>query len=491
MGLLSFDITDKQLKIVRGVQAGAKVRIAGTIIIDINDGLIINGFIQDIPKLASIIAEKFREKRIAEKEAVVSISSSQIVFKELSIPQAKSTQLKTIVQNQIQQNMQVTDEYSVAYTIVGEEEVSGSKMYKILASACPKTIVDDFRKLFGMLGIALKNFSASCSCIARVVLADNKNRDKMPLLVIQIDENFLNINLFEKNQLAFSRHVSIDKDDYDGDDYLIQALNDNVFRMIQFNRSRGGSGIKDIIFYGDVQDYIKLTMAIEQQDVKTHILAVPNQVVGYEKIEFASFANAVGAMFKRKKETESINFLGVEPSFSFSKSNSSFAKTIGFVSVACVALVAAVFFSLEIKDKSIEKDCDEIQTYIDNNQSKLEKISKEKIILGKLEAYNNSAKNATAALDSTPLINSEVFDKIRSCSGTQATIKDIDYTTGTLKVTFTTADKKFPAALVEKLIDLKYFANVSYTGFAKEEVEGSSTFNFEITFNQKAGVTND
>ena len=75
----------------------------------------------------------------------------------------------------------------------------------------------------------------------------------MPMLLIQIDKGFLNMNLYEDNQIVFSRYFNIDPSDYDNaPDYVIRALSDNLFRMIQFIKSRkGAKPLKEIMFYGD------------------------------------------------------------------------------------------------------------------------------------------------------------------------------------------------------------------------------------------------
>ena len=284
--MLSFDVTDKQIKIVKGIQKGGRISISQTTVVDVPEGVVVNGFINDIARLATFVNDKLREKRMYDKEAVLSISSNQIVFKELSIPKTKGSEIYTMVQNQMHHNMNISTDYSISYTIVGESQEDKNHFYKILAEACPFEMVNNFKKLFNMLSIQLRTVIASANCISRVILADNKNKDRMPLLAIQIDDNYLNLSLYDNNQLSFARFVTIDKEDYTSSDYVMEALNENVFQMIQFCKAHGGKGISDIVFYGEVRDYIKYTKVLEQQDVKTHILSVPSILSGYENFEF-------------------------------------------------------------------------------------------------------------------------------------------------------------------------------------------------------------
>ena len=100
--MLSFDITDRHVRIIRGTEAHGKIKVADASTIDIGEGLIVNGHIKDIPKMATIINDELKNKRMADKEAVISISSNLIIFKEIHIPKAKGAQLLTMVQNQMQ-----------------------------------------------------------------------------------------------------------------------------------------------------------------------------------------------------------------------------------------------------------------------------------------------------------------------------------------------------------------------------------------------------
>ncbi|MFA5658793.1 MAG: pilus assembly protein PilM, partial [Oscillospiraceae bacterium] len=178
--MLSFDVTDKQIKIVKGIQKGGRISISQTTVVDVPEGVVVNGFINDIARLATFVNDKLREKRMYDKEAVLSISSNQIVFKELSIPKTKGSEIYTMVQNQMHHNMNISTDYSISYTIVGESQEDKNHFYKILAEACPFEMVNNFKKLFNMLSIQLRTVIASANCISRVILADNKNKDRMP-----------------------------------------------------------------------------------------------------------------------------------------------------------------------------------------------------------------------------------------------------------------------------------------------------------------------
>ncbi|MBQ8827323.1 MAG: pilus assembly protein PilM, partial [Oscillospiraceae bacterium] len=365
--MLSFDITDRHIRIIRGTEAHEKIKVSSAATIDLEEGLIVNGHIKDIPKIATMINDELRKKKMADKEAVVSISSNLVIFKELHIPKAKGTQLLQMVQNQMQHTMGIADDYSISYTIAGEVEEDGVQALKVLATACPFEVVDCFRKVFSMLGISLRSVAVACNTITRIILTDPKMKAKMPMLLVQIDPNFVSLNLYENNQLTFSRFASIDPVDYDNSpDYIYEAVNENIFRMFQFQKSRNGDNpIQNVVFYGDTTEYIRLTNALEQMDITTSLLGVPNNIGGYENFEFQAYANAIGAMFKNNKESERINLLEVDAAVGRSAAGASFLAGVGVAALVAVGIVAGVTLFFGITKSQYEADTAEIQAWID------------------------------------------------------------------------------------------------------------------------------
>ena len=476
--MLSFDITDRNIRIIRGTESNGKIKIQSSASINIDEGLVDNGFVKDIPKMATTINEVLKKNKMSEKEAVISISSNLVVFKELYIPKAKPAQFKTMVQNQMQQLINVTDEQCISYTIAGEATGENAGSLKVLATSCPRVVVDCYRKVFSMLSIALKSVSVSCNCISRIVLADKSIANKMPLLLVQIDPTFININLYENGQLAFARFASISPDDYDDkEDYVFQAVNENLFRMFQFQHSRSSSVIQNVVFYGDTSNFIRLINSLEQQDVKASLLQIPNILSGYENLEFSLYANAIGAMFKSKKDIESINLLDVDTGTTnqVQVSGSSLGLQIGGVFLAGAVLIGVGYGGLAIYNKTITNKIDTINAYINSKEivDQLAEIDKTNNWITQLTAYKDSITIAKGGIDSQPVVRTDVFTKINGClSG--AKILDSSYAEGLLTLNCFADNQTIPAQFVENLnkLDPKYKA-ISYVGYAYAKAEGT------------------
>ena len=195
--MLSIDITDKQVKLVRGALNGSKIRVLEVETRDLTVGCISNGYITDIPMVAGEITDIIATKNIKEKDAIVCINSGSILYKELMVPKPKKISNSAAIEAMILNTMGITKEYNISYSIIGEDKDENDvPSLKIIATACPQRMVDGYIRLFTQLGINLKQINVSNNCITRLILNTPKLESAMPLMLVQIDNDFLNINLF-------------------------------------------------------------------------------------------------------------------------------------------------------------------------------------------------------------------------------------------------------------------------------------------------------
>jgi type IV pilus assembly protein PilM len=469
--MLSFDISDRQINIVKGDNTANKIRIDNSTSVQVPEDMIVNGEVLQLSGLSDLLLTQLRSEQMMDKDAIVTFSSSSIVFKELIVPKAKGAEFLQMVQNHMSQEMGISNEYSISYTVVGEAGEDSPGAVKVLATACPSSIVEGFRKLFAVMNINLRSVNIGCNSIARIVLADKSNAEKMPLLVCQLDNNFLGLTLFENGQMAFARYVPISPDEYDADDYVLEALNENIFKMEQFNRARGGSGLANVILYGFIEDYMKIVDALEGLDIKASVLGTPTQITGYENFEFTVFANAIGALYRRNKQTERINLLEVDRSSGKDASSGigSMLTTAGILAAASAILIAAVTGFISLRANSIDEQTAKVEEDIAKLQAQ---VKANEVLHNRLEIinrYKNYVQTVQLDLDTKPQLIQAKFDKIKEVmEANGATYSEIafDLDTGAYTISPITVDKKED---YEKLIDdlkaLDFVADITYSGY--------------------------
>jgi len=517
--MLSFDITDKNIRIIKGTESGGKIKISAAAELELDEAVIVNGHVNDPNRVAGKINQALKNANIADKEAVISISSNQTVFKELMIPpNPKESEFMKNVRMELKNQINIDDSYSIAYVIVGEPEddEQGGKVQKILATACPQDVVDSYKRIFNMLNIQLKSVMIGCNAITKVLLADAKTKAKMPLLAVQIDANFISLNLYENNTLSFSRFASIDPEDYDHpDDYIFEAVNENIYRMLQFARIRGSEEIKNVVFYGDIDAqpdlYDRLQKEQKANEIEISRLNVPPQIHGYQNLNFSLYVNAIGGMFKRDKLTEHINLLETDAA------NAGIAGKVpqddhsfNIVAVVGVALAAAVvgvaFGVLAGMDAKVKADTERMRTELDSPETAA-KLQQYDDLLVMKETVKNYVANITSARDAyntQPVIKTEIYTAIEEAIATVAADTEgvgdepqfsIEYEEGvlTVPVKITSTEEmaqKYPIALVEYLYttygedaeEVAFVSSVEYSGYEVAEVPvEENTQNTELT----------
>ena len=479
--MLSFDITDRSIRIIKGTESSGKIRITNAAEIELDEAVITNGHVNDSNRVAAKITQTFKAAGIADKEAIISISSNQTVFKELMIPpNPKESEFMKSVRLELNNQLNIDDSYSVGYTIVGDPEVdsNGEKMQKILATACPRDVIDSYRSIFRMLGITLKSVMIGCNAITKVLLADAKNKAKMPLLAVQIDQNFISLNLYEESELSFSRFAPIDPEDYENpDDYVYEAVNENISRMLQFARIRGSEEIYNVVFYGDLNAspdlYGRLEEVLKRDEITTSKLIAPPQIHGNQNLEFSIYANAIGAMFKRDKLTEYINLLetdiaaqGVAGKV---QDNGSFGVIAGIGIGLSVVVVAAAFAVLAVMDGNYKKDTEKLQDDINSPETaaKLQHYEDLQVMKDVVRTYADNINNASDAYKTQPVVDITIYDAIDEAVETVMNQTDgmsnhqidtISYENGVLvvPVTIETSSEKFTQKYPSNLVQYFY-----------------------------------
>lgn len=494
--MLSFDITDRNVRIIKGTESNGKIKIQAAATLDLEEEVIVRGIPKDPAMLATQLNQILKTNRMADKEAIVSVSSNHTIFKELSVPYtSKSSEFAKLVKDKMQESVSVVDDtYSISYSVVNKDEsaLKDSKDGKdktepttevtVLATACPHDMIDAYKVVFQFLSINLKSIMVASNCITKVLLADAKLKQKMPFLAVQIDNNFISMNLYQDNQLSFSRFTSIDPSDYtEGSDYIIESIHENIFRMLQFQKNRSSEQIQHIVFYGDTsQRFRELADDVEQMGLTASVISVPPLINGYENLEFSNYANAIGAMFKRDKETEKVNLLELGGTAGMVQdkiaSDNSFKVIAGATVGAVVAIFAVVAIVMNIQNATIVSNINKTNDFINSPDTiaQLNEYDNRVAMLENVRSYKTAAKLASDAYDSQPILEKELITTLEDTAKTvdsSITFGNMDYSDGAITVSVTANGKSnesaqaIPSSLVQAIIETDKFYNADYTGY--------------------------
>jgi type IV pilus assembly protein PilM len=484
--MLSIDITDKQIKLVRGSLAGTRIKINNVGTRDVPDGAVVNGYVTDVPRVAAEITELINEMRVsADKEVIVCVNSSSILYKELEVPKPKNLKNTAAIEAMIITEMGIASDYNVSYSIVGEgTNAAGIATIKVMATACPQRLVDGYQTLFVQLKLNLKQINISNNCITRLILHTPKLKEVMPFLCIQVDTDFVNINLYENGQVALSRYVKIDPSDYDNNpDYVNIAVFDNLFRMIQFIGQRpGAQPLRQIMFYGVIRDFVALSNSIASFNIPAHVLSMPANIVKYCDVDFSLYANAIGAFYRADPTLEHINLLQSKAVKTKQSANWFPLQVLG-VAVVTAGLVLGVRIGVDMYNLSILVRTELVKAEIEDGDfvNRQREMDAAIILRNNFVSYRNNVEISQVLFDFMPRgnlpqipeqfeaaiveANRIAVEEQNQEVGSFYVFDDVQWSFYNLNMTIYAADTAAPANLVQALNDLGFFEAIIYTGF--------------------------
>lgn len=489
--MLSIDITDTHIRLLKGKSSGKRIEIKKADTCGLLDGCIKNGYITDIQIVAGEIADMLVKNRIKEKNAIVCINSSSILYKEIISPrprvQGKAAEL--YIEEMIRNDMALSDEYNISYTIMGEASESGTRMNKLLVTACPQDIIDSYISLFNQVGLNLKQIAISNNCISRLIRNSVAYKDSMPLLLLQVDSKFVNINLYKDGKLSLSRYIKADPADYEQSaDYINLVVFDNLFRIIHFlDQDENTAPLKEIEYYGIIKDTAALQNAISQFNIPAKEIVTPPELMRKCDFDFLQYASAIGAFYKINKKTENINLLDSKEARR-KKSNRNFFAAAAVVAFICLgSILGADIYSEMIKELTNNELQNITAEYKNLNYEKISRVVNiKRANINAFNTYSEKVERARALFDFQPKMLPDILDKLKNVLLPGMNINSGVSVSGySVSASFYCPLENQPSLYTEALINQDYFENIIFSGYSMSE--SGDGYNFSLNMRIKGG----
>ena len=198
-------------------------------------------------------------------------------------------------------------------------------------------------------------------------------------------------------------------------------------------------------------------------------MGVPAQITGYENFEFTVFANAIGALYKRNKQTERINLLEVDSSTGKSSAGlNSLLITAGVVVCASAIAIAAISLFINMRESNIQDDIAAAEKSIAECDDIINENLQYHVFLDVAANYKTKVENAKNNLSTLPVLKKQVFDQIDSVTGSNIEYEGFTYneTQGLVTITNVKLTKQLDApSFVKAIKNLNYFVDVQFSGY--------------------------
>lgn len=348
--VLAMDIGSYNTKLVVGSFNKGRVHINNVISTSTPFGAYEDGTIKNIDKLTASIEEMLLRENIRTKQAICTLESTSIITREITLPSVKASEMKGMLEFEIQQYLPFAlDQYIIQYKILEESQDDEGKKNNMLVAALPKGIADGYLTLLDRLNLkpialdihsntADKLFSGSC----QINYGDSLENNTIAL--IDLGHRQSNVSILSKGHYKFNRLVSVggrnidqniagflgisvedavirkmaikditemQKDDFSSKTKILGIMRSSIDlwleeyeRIFKYYMTRTtGNQIDHIYLYGGssniggIEKYLEETFNIPTTKME-QISRINSEDIKFDA-DFASYINAIGAIIRR------------------------------------------------------------------------------------------------------------------------------------------------------------------------------------------------
>lgn len=308
----------------------------------VRDGRIINRH-----RLQEMFAELLANNRVKAAKSCVTLSCPEMVIRTVEVPKMGLKELENAIKFEAEQFIPVNaGEYITDYKIIGEIEKDGAKLYRVLLAAVPLSIVQGYIELLESLNIkpgAIDFHGDSSSRFLSKYLPIAKESN---YALLDIGASTTTITVAEQGVPVFTRVIQTGSQEItrsianafnlsleDGEKYkktygrvfledekheddmlgemmagimpVVEYLLNDVYRSIEFYRTRTNMGIDSIILVGGgsylkgIDKYFETQLNLRSRRVEGDLPFKVKNAIGDDQLLL--FTNVLGLTFREER----------------------------------------------------------------------------------------------------------------------------------------------------------------------------------------------
>lgn len=466
-------LANRYIRVVDGESSGERINVRGLYYTMDTQGCILNGTVTDQDGFVALISELWERYHLPKKGVYLVIDSTQFTTKVVHAPIQKPKQMMEYVSREF------TDVGRISNPVCGYFPLNGKVTKKagiqnVFAMMTSKDYIQEYRELFGKLGIVIDGVECAMGAMHRLVGSLTQVKEADCIVQFVEDMTLINVLMVNGTYVYSSRNRLFSEQ---GTPAFAVEIARTVSNILQFAKAQNiqqqiskvhiaGLGLEDFAVYADSIRQIN-------PDLQSEKLNAGDEVSVAEKVDetqnASHFALAIGGLLKTDSKTNLIQQVLRDPKKEQAKSKRK--KTlIPIVIMAAVVLLIggvlggrALFLSSKIK---------EMQEY--NNRADVvaaceeyDAVSEELRSMGMLSGSLSGLKEAVL---SYPKIDNTTEQVVASCAAglVSAEISSYDSANGMISFSTSAANVEQINKFIELLSQQEIFAYVDYTGYTQD-----------------------
>jgi type IV pilus assembly protein PilM len=276
------------------------VNISKTLFFEFPESWIDNQGVREIDEFGSLLADHLTKNNIKDKDCILCINNSSIIYRELMIPKIDDKKTPFIVRSEMMNALNLTPDYIMDFIVLEEiRKEEETSQLRVLAVAMLESAIESYLNAFKK---AKRNVVAIDSATNAIIKLANESKvftDDDPVILVDVGNSYLRLYLFENGMYVLSRNARLVSYSEGDKDSVIPIVEDNINKMIQFSYTRSKKAIKKIVLMGMDEILPEIQKVLfDSLFVPCDIIQMPStfiSTVGFQ----AKYVNAFGALIRK------------------------------------------------------------------------------------------------------------------------------------------------------------------------------------------------
>lgn len=270
--VIALDIGAYNIKVVEGKENKKGVIIDKYFTIRTPTGVLEDGSIVDKDLLHYIISEELKKKKVKTKNVYLTVNSSKILTREITIPKVDEDDIESFLKFQIEEYIPVSmDKYIIQHKVLETFYEDNIEKMNLLIIAVPKEMVEDYLDLIRNLNLNPIVMDYQPNSIAKLIQYNNFINNTYPteeLTFANIDIGYdsTKISIVKNGNILVSRIIEvggsyIDQSILNFNETSFEEIEDEKLKIEDINRADEDSGSHRVI------DIIRTSMVLLSEKI--------------------------------------------------------------------------------------------------------------------------------------------------------------------------------------------------------------------------------
>jgi type IV pilus assembly protein PilM len=462
--MLILDLRDTTLQLILADHRPGSYRIKKAITVELGESL--KGYVSAAENLTSLT--KTIKHFTTERSVVVCLNTSTVIYRDMIVPKATPKYLATLIRHELTYALNLSPDYLLDYTVLGEVEKNGKKHHKILVTTLPAQALQDIVETLTKLDLTVTHIDAGLNAVIKYAEFTKLLHPDQSILLADISPSSVRQYLFEKGRYAFNRSTKLNPTTTP-EDAILEML-DPIEKMVQFARNASTHPLDAITLFGSSPQLDHLAgelsthLEIPTESVKAP-LAVRFRTQAFDPDLVVGIGTMVSTKTKRKKD---INLL-ISYNLFFNKQRAlvDLDRMHKLLSFGFLYVGAFAFIFMNIRANLLSAQIQASKAYLNQEdiQSTLGEIEAMRNDISLIQQIKAEIDSIQTVLDRIPRLNGLQITTVLDLKPTGLRLVNIAYSNSLLSMSFETNNPTLIYPYVLTLEALENFDDVSYQSY--------------------------